>query len=117
MDITAIAEKLEDVIPDSILFTAAPKPKIDQVRDYHNVNCPEKPKNLLIMEDILSMTTTLAECHQQVRAHFKRKDISEIEKPTRCQNNNEQWFAFRKGVITGLKAHEVETKMTKFYRG
>ena len=44
LDITAIAEKLEDVIPDSILFTAVPKPKIDQVRDYCNVNCPEKPK-------------------------------------------------------------------------
>ena len=29
LDITAIAEKLEDVIPDSILFTAVPKPKTD----------------------------------------------------------------------------------------
>ena len=111
LDITAIAEKLEDVIPDSILFT---KPKIDQVRDYYNVNCPGKSKNLLSMAD---MTTTLAEYHQQVKAHFKRKDISEIEKLTRGQNNNEQWFAFRKGVITGSKAHEVKTKMTKFTEG
>ena len=82
LDTTAIAEKLEDVIPDSILFTAVPKPKIDQVRDYYNVNCPEKPKHLLFMADILSMTTTLAEYHQQVKAHFKRKNISEIEKLT-----------------------------------
>ena len=114
LDITAIAEKLEDDIPDSILFTAVPKPKIDQVRDYCNVNCPEKPKNLLSMADILSMTTTLDDYHQQVKAHFKRKDISEIKKLTRGQNNNEQWFAFRKGVVTGSKAHEVKTKMTKF---
>ena len=60
------------------------------------------------------MTTTLDDYHQQVKAHFKRKDISEIKKLTRGQNNNEQWFAFRKGVVTGSKAHEVKTKMTKF---
>ena len=117
LDITATAGKLEDVISDSILFTAVPKPKIDQVRDYYNVNCPEKPKNLLSIADVLSMTTTLAEYHQQVKAHFKRKDISEIEKLTRGQNNNEQWFAFRKGVITGSRTHEVKTKMTKFTEG
>ena len=69
------------------------------------------------MADILSMTTTLAVYHQQVKAHFKRKDISEIEKLTRGQNNNEQLFAFRKGVITGSNAHEVKTKMTKFTEG
>ena len=63
------------------------------------------------------MTMTPAEYHQQLKAYFKRKNISEIEKLTRGKNNNEQWFAFCKGVITGSKAHKVKTKMTKFTEG
>ena len=50
LDITAIAEKLDDIIPDSILFTAVPKPKIDQFRTYYNVNCPEKPKTFFLWQ-------------------------------------------------------------------
>ena len=39
--------------------------------------------------------------------------ISKTEAQTRGQNQNQLWYACRKGVITASKAHEVFTKMKK----
>ena len=44
-----------------------------------------------------------------MNSHF----IEKIESVTRSQINSAVWFAFRKGVITGSKGHEVKTKMKR----
>ena len=44
-------------------------------------------------------------------------NITKIELATHGQSDNENWFMFRKGVITGSKGHEVKIKMEKLYKG
>ena len=39
------------------------------------------------------------------------ENITLIEKLTRGQSGDENWFDFRKGVINGSKSHEVMTKI------
>ena len=45
------------------------------------------------------------------------ENISKIEAQTRGQNQNQLWYASRKGVITASKAHEVFAKMKKVIKG
>ena len=42
---------------------------------------------------------------------LSENDKVEIERQTRGQVDNEQWFRFRKHVITASKAHDVKTRM------
>ena len=44
---------------------------------------------------------------------FTKEHIKNIEKLTIRQNGIEQWFEYRKCLITTSKAHEVVTKMSK----
>ena len=50
--LTDIAAALENVIPQSVLFTAVPKPKIDFVREIVT-SCVEKPDGLESIDDII----------------------------------------------------------------
>ena len=44
---------------------------------------------------------------------FTKENIETIEKLTMGQSGNAHWFEYHKYLITGTKAHEVVTKMTK----
>ena len=45
------------------------------------------------------------------------KNISKIETQTRGQNQNQLWYACRKGIIIASKSNEVFTKMKKVIKG
>ena len=44
---------------------------------------------------------------------MSKENNIKIEKLTRGQSSNQCWFTFRKAVITGLKGHEIMTKVKR----
>ena len=110
-----IATALEDIIPDSVLFTAVPKPKIDYVNDTLTKTVP-KPQALESIDDILIMSDSPDNFRKNIVTAFSLNKIRDIEICTRGQSENESWFEYRKGVITGSKGHEVKTRMQKLQK-
>ena len=54
---------------------------------------------------------------ENLKTFMTSKNISKIEAQTRGQNQNQLWYACKKGVITASKAHDVFTKMKKEIKG
>ena len=102
---------LEKSLPNSILHTAVPKPKIDFIREI--VDPHTKPEDLISVDDVILMSTSRESFFANLNKNFNSRFIEKIESVTRSQNNSTVWFAFRKGVITGSKGHEVKTKMKR----
>ena len=50
---------------------------------------------------------------QNLKTLMTSENISKIEAQKKEQNQNQLWYACRKGVITASKAHEVFSKMKK----
>jgi len=113
--ISDYATALEKIAPTSMLFTAVPKPKIDFVREIITKN-NEKPDDIQSIDDVLLVSNTFEEFSKNLKL-FTEINITKIEILTRGQSSNEQWYTFRKGVITASKAHEVITKMKKIKAG
>ena len=107
---------MEKVIPDSTLLTGVPKPEIDFLREV--IDCSSsKPSGIVSIDDIIVMSNSIHDFHQNVTEHMVPKSIEQIEILTRGQCSNESWYSFRKGVITASKAHKVKTKMEMFSKG
>ena len=68
------------------------------------------------MDDILIMSDSPDSFRENIATAFTLNKISEIEICTRGQSENECWFTYRKGVISGSKGHEVKTKMQKLQK-
>ena len=107
-----VAEALEDIAPDSIIFTAVPKAEtdfVDFVVEPPVITC--KCINDVLLSSVcpLSFKMSLLE--------MGNKDIEDIEVLSRGQSANSNWFEFRKGVITASTAHDVITKMRKVQKG
>ena len=116
LQLTDIATALEDVIPDSILSTAVPKPKVYFVREMISNNDPQ-PEDLESMDDVMLMSDSSEAFFSNISAVFNDDKINGIEVCTRGQSNNQSWFTYRKGVITASKGHEICTKMRKIRKG
>ena len=95
-----------------MLLTGVPKPEIDFMREV--IDCSSsKPSGIVSIDDIIVMSNSIHDFHQNVTEHTVPKSIEQIEILTRGQCSNESWYSFRKGVITASKAHKVKTKMEK----
>jgi len=116
LQLTDFANALKDVAPKSILFTAVPKPKIDFVREIITKTV-KQPENIKSINEILNMSNSIDEFKINVAKFMIKDSLNNIEIITRGQSENEQWYLFRKGVITASKAHEVITKMNKLEKG
>lgn len=114
LTLTDISTALEKVIPNSVLYTAVPKPKIDFLREI--VSEANIVENISSIDDIILMSNSKEEFFKNL-ATISSKEIKEIEKSTHGQNTNTAWYSFRKGVITASKGHEVKTKMAKVSKG
>ena len=113
-----VAAALEDIAPDSILFTAVPKPEIDFVREIIKEPVEAvKEDHLINIDEIIKNSESATECCEKINNLFTPEVIAKIDTCTRGQSTNEQWYLYRKGVITGSKAHEVLTKMKKIETG
>ena len=113
-----IARALESVAPDSILFTAVPKPEIDFVREVITMTAINDLHSTAVsIDDIIIMSDDKKSFNSNMLSSMNEDNILEIERITRGQSSNELWFQYRKGVITASKSHEVITKMTKVEKG
>jgi hypothetical protein len=115
LSLTDIASALEKVAPNSIIHMAAPKPKIDFLRE---IISEKKIENTVAsIDDILLSTKTIAEFEIALKTNMSIENIEIIEKMTQGQSTNESWFDYRKGVVTASKAHGVVAKVGKAKKG
>ena len=112
LTLTDIGKALEEVAPQSIVFTALPQPKIDFVREVLTNNTA-KPDDIASIDDIILMSEDFKSFRENLSKNMTLKNIKLIENNTHGQSANETWYQFRNGVITASKSHDVFTKMTK----
>ena len=106
-------ESLRDVCPESILFSAVPKPDVDFVTDLVKQQTDEVPENLCSIYKWISKSANVEDFFANLFVDMSKEKISKIELLKRRQNNNKLWYNYRKGVIAASKAHSVLTKMNK----
>ena len=110
------AAALEEIVPNSILFTAVSKPKIDFVREIIRDWAGETDVEVTTIENLIKLSKTKVEFLGNLDL-LSIEIIRQIELCTRGQCCNEQWHLCRKGVITASKAHRVITRMRKVRKG
>ena len=106
----------EDIVPNNVLFTAVPKPKVDFVRESITEWTGKTDAEATRIESLTKLSKTKVEFLENLELLSIDK-IREMEVCDRGQCYNEQWYLRRKGVITTSKVHEVITKMKKFRKG
>ena len=99
---TDIGKALEEVAPQSIVFTALPQTKIDFVREVLTNN-NTKSDDIASIDDIILMSEDLKSFRENLSKNMTLINIKLIENNTRGQSSNETWYPFRKGVITASK--------------
>ncbi|XP_057290858.1 uncharacterized protein LOC130613546 [Hydractinia symbiolongicarpus] len=61
LSLNEIADELKEIIPESILFTAVPKPEIDFVKECLSISDVTQPSDIYSISDILAMSKTKTE--------------------------------------------------------
>lgn len=117
LSLNEIADELKEIILDSILFTAVPKPEIDFDRECLSISDVTQPSDVYSISDILAMSKTKTEFECNLVAYVTPEKVIDIEKLTQGQSENTGWYNFRKHVISASKGHEVLTKMKKVKSG
>ena len=110
LDFHDFTDKLNDLIPGGVSYTAVSKTKADFVRETLSTN--ETKSELLNINDYLVSSRT-CDKFTNIKENFCSRVISEIETGKRGQSDNSVWFSFRKGIIIASKFHYVITKMKK----
>ena len=110
MSLETIGEALKDIIPQSILFTALPKPKIDFVREIVKIHPVRNDTPSL--DDIIIMSD-LSNIFENFHSFMSSETLLIIEELIRGQSENELWYEYRKHVVSASRAHDVQTKMIK----
>ena len=74
LTLTDIGKALEEVAPQSIVFTALPQPKIDFVREVL-ANNTAKPDNIASIDDIIFMSEDLKSFRENLSKNMTLKNI------------------------------------------
>ena len=82
------AESLRDVCPESILFSAVPKPDVDFVTDLFKQQTDEVPKNLCSIYEWISKSANVEDFFANLLVEMSKEKISKTELLIRRQNNN-----------------------------
>ena len=106
------ASALEEIVPNSILFTVVLKPKIDFVQEIITEWAGETDLQVTNWKSYKTLKNW-----NGVSGKFRFTFNRQIEVCTRGHCYNEQWYLCRKGIITASKTHEVITKMKKVRKG
>ena len=112
-ELTDVAAALDEVIADSILFTAVPKPDIDIVREV--ITCKPVQYDVASIYDITMMSDTILSFKRN--EYMNKENVEIIESLTRGQSNYGCWYSFRRCVVTASEAHDVKTRMESLKRG
>ena len=103
---------LEEVVPNSILFTAVLKPKIDFVSEIITEWAAKTDVEVTSIESLTNLSKTKVEFLENLDLLSIAKN-SQMEVCTRGQCCNEQWYLCRRGIAAASKPHEVIRKMRK----
>lgn len=99
-----VAAALEDIAPDSILFTAVPKPEIDFVREIIKEPVEAvKEDHLINIDEIIKNSESATECCEKINNLFTPEFIEKIDACTRGQSTNDNVLE----VLTKMK--KIET--------
>ena len=66
----------------------------------------------LSIADIIKNSSNINICLDKIK-NITKREINTIERRTRLQAKNEDWFHYRKGVITGTLTHRVSNAIRK----
>ena len=104
LNLQATTKSLEAVCGRSecILFTALPKTELPSTKMQN--------AKIIPMEEHFILSANRADCQNGIRM-TTMEDICEIELLTRGHADNQQWYSFRKHVITESKGQYVKTCM------
>ena len=104
---------IEDVAPESTVFTAVQKPKADFLKEIL-YKSSERPSDLASIDDIMLMSDDIVSFFQNLTTNMTGENIKRIESSiTHGQSSNEIWHRFHKGVVTASNCHDVHTKWSK----
>ena len=94
---TNFASALEEIVPNSILSTAVPKPKINFLQKIITEWAGETDAEVTGIEGLIQLSKTKVKFLENLDLLSIEK-IRQIEVYTRGQCCNEQWHLCRKGV-------------------
>ena len=111
LNLNDFADALKTIARNSIVHTAVPQQEIDFKVKSVTLEC--NIKSFTNVSDIIEMSGSNSSFFENLKRFTTSENISKIKAQTRAQNQDQLWYACRKGVITASKAHEVFTKMKK----
>ena len=115
LNLNDFADALKTIAPNSIVHTAVAQQEIDFEVKSVTLEC--NIKSFTNVSDIIKMSGFISSFFENLKTFMASENISKIEAQTSGQNQNQFWYACRKGVITASKAHEFFTKLIKVIKG
>ena len=110
LDFQDFSDKLKEIVPGSVLYTAVPKRK-EKLFVRETLSTSEIKSELPNIDDYLVSSRTCDEFFTNMKENFCSGVIAGAEMATRGQSDNSLWFSFRKDIVTASKSHEVMTKV------
>ena len=105
LNLNDFADALKTIAPNSIVHTAVPQQEIDFEVKSVTLEC--NIKSFTNVSDIIEMSGSNSSFFENLKTFMTSENISKIGAQTRGQNQNQLWYACRKGGITASKAHEL----------
>ena len=110
MSLIDFESAFEEIAPNSILFTAVPKPKIDFGREFITEWAGKTDVEVTSIENLKNLSKTKVEFLENLNLLSIEK-IRQFEVFTRGKYCSERCYLCRKGAITASKAYEIITEM------
>ena len=109
LNLNDFADALKTIAPNSIVHTAVPQQEIDFEVKSVTLECNTKSfTNVSGM--LIEMSGSNSSFFQNLKTFMASENISKIEAQIRGQNQSQQWYACRKGVITASKVFKNEKR-------
>ena len=79
---------------------------------FKNFQKRQRHKKVLSIIDIIDHSSSVNDCLNKIK-NITKRDINTIERRTRLQAKEDDWFYYRKGVITGTLTFRVSNSIKK----
>ena len=86
-----------------------PFPPIWKFKKFHK---RERRKTVLSVDDIIGKSSNVKDCLSKIK-NITRREINIIERRTRKQAKDDEWFHYRKGMITGTLTSRISNAVRK----
>ena len=79
---------------------------------FSKLNKRKRRKHILSIADIIKNSSSINNCLDKIK-NITKRELNVIERRTRLQAKNEDWFHYRKGLITGTLTLRVSNAIKK----